>query len=102
MMIETEDQIAAARLEGVKLTTRELVHRLNNDLALSVGILELLRQQPDLPPGVREMLDQMAESLDVAVEHIAKFRDVVRVETKDTPVGPALDLDRSTRADGRR
>jgi hypothetical protein len=88
-------QLANARLEGVTLAVRELAHVLNNDLALAAGYLELIQVVPNLPPEVGPMLAEVATGLASAERHIRQFQQVVRVETKETPVGTALDLDRS-------
>ena len=88
-------ELEQARLEGVQLAAREMAHLLNNDLAVAVGLVELLHERPDLPPHFGEMLDGAAASLDSAARHISEFQDVVRVETKQTPAGRSLDLERS-------
>ena len=61
---------------------------LGNDLAVPVGEVDMLRNEPSLPPA-------MVASLAT----IAAFQQVLRVTITETPVGPALDLDRSTRRD---
>ena len=88
-------ELEQARLEGVQLAAREMAHLLNNDLAVAVGLVELLQQRPDLPPHLRELLDEAAGSLDSAAHHISDFQSVVRVATKETPAGRSLDLERS-------
>src|SRR5205823_4275032 len=45
-----------ARLDGVRLAAREMAHLLNNDLAVAVGLVELLQGRSDLPPRLREVL----------------------------------------------
>ena len=87
-----------ARLDGVRLAAREMAHLLNNDLAVAVGLVELLQGRPDLPPRLRDLLADAAESLDAATRHIEDFQDVVRVAVKNTPGGPSLDLERSRHA----
>jgi PAS domain S-box-containing protein len=84
-----------ARLEGVTLAARELAHLLNNNLALAVGALELIQDRVALPAELQRLVVDASATLDVAVSHIRQFQQVVRVETKQTPVGPALDLERS-------
>jgi hypothetical protein len=42
-----------------------------------------------------EMSQVAARQLEKAVEHVRQLQRVVRVETKETPFGPALDLERS-------
>src|SRR5207248_10575726 len=84
-----------ARLEGVTLAARELAHLLNNNLALAVGALELIQYRVALPDDLRGLVVDASATLDVAVSHIRQFQQVVRVETKETPGGPSLDLERS-------
>ena len=85
-----------AQLVAVTLAARELAHVLNNDLALSVGALELLREDPDLLSNQREIVDEAGVGLASAAEHVRRLQQVVRIHTKDTPVGRALDLERSS------
>ena len=86
----------AARLQGVLLAGRELAHLLNNDLAIAVGSIELLREQSTLPPGLHQMVDDASMGLERAAEHLRRLQHVSRVTTRQTPLGPSLDLDRST------
>ncbi len=87
---------ARGRLEGVTLAAREIVHLLSNDLALAVGAIELIRLQSDLTPSALVLLRQVEAGLNAAEHHLRSLQKVVRVRTKETPVGPALDLARST------
>jgi CheY-like chemotaxis protein len=84
-----------AQLVAVTLAARELAHVLNNDLALPVGALELLREDPALLPHLRQIVDEAGAGLASAAEHVRRLQQVVRIQTKETPVGPALDLERS-------
>jgi CheY-like chemotaxis protein len=84
-----------AQLVAVTLAARELAHVLNNDLALPVGALELLREDPALPPHLGEIVDEAGAGLQSAAGHVRRLQQVVRIQTKETPVGPALDLERS-------
>ena len=88
-------ELENARLEGVQLAAREVAHLLNNDLAVAVGLIELLQERHDLPPHLRELLNEAADSLDSAAQHITDLQAVVRVATKATPAGLSLDLERS-------
>jgi len=90
-----------ARLEGVILAARELAHVLNNDLTVPVGLVDVLLEETDLPLRVATPLQAIAEGLESALQHIDQFRQVLRVSIKETPVGPALDLERSTQHDVR-
>jgi signal transduction histidine kinase len=84
-----------ARLEGVKLAAREMAHLLNNDLAVALGLVDLLRERLELPPHLSELLNGAALSLDAAARHVEQLQAVKRVVVKDTPAGQSLDLERS-------
>ena len=86
-----------ARLEGVQLAAREIAHLVNNDLAVAVGLVDLLQAQADLPPDLRALLQNASTSLDAAARHIEQLQSVVRVVVKETPAGQSLDLERSQR-----
>lgn len=85
-----------ARLEGVALAAREMAHRLNNELSIVVGCLDLLHLDPELPAQCHQLVEKGQASLEAATAIIQKFQRVTRVETKETPAGPALDLERSS------
>ncbi|MCC7369311.1 MAG: response regulator [Chloroflexi bacterium] len=87
---------ARGRLEGVTLAAREIVHLLSNDLALAVGAIELMRLQSELTPSALVLLRQVEAGMAAAERHLRSLQKVVRVRTKETPIGPALDLARST------
>ena len=93
--VEAERRIEHARLEGVTLAAREIAHQLNNDLTLVVGFMELVQRRTDLAIDVQAMIAEAMTGLDSATQHIIKLQQIVRVATKDTPLGPALDLDQS-------
>jgi CheY-like chemotaxis protein len=84
-----------AQLVAVALAARELAHVLNNDLALPVGAMELLREDPALLPHLRQIVEEASAGLASAAGHVRRLQQVVRIQTKETPVGPALDLERS-------
>lgn len=86
-----------ARLEGVKLAAREIAHLLNNDLAVAMGLVDLLQDRLDLPPHLMDLLHGAALSLDAAARHVKELQGVVRVVVKETPAGESLDLERSRR-----
>jgi PAS domain-containing protein len=88
-------QALEARLEGIVLAAREVGHLLNNDLAIAIVTMDVLHGHPGLPREVTEMAADAASGLAQAEAHIRRFQQVVRVEVKETPLGPALDLDRS-------
>ncbi len=81
------------------LAARELAHLLNNDLVVPVGTLEVLQYQASLPPDLRDLVNSAVAALVNATQHIQQFQRVVRVETRNTPIGPSLDLARSVQGD---
>lgn len=87
-----------ARLEGVHLAAREIAHLLNNDLAVAVGLVDLLQAEADLTPELRALLKTASASLDAATRHIQQLQSVERVVVKQTPAGQSLDLERSQRS----
>jgi PAS domain S-box-containing protein len=87
-----------AQLQAVSLAARELAHRLNNDLVLAVGTIDMLRDEPALSPELRELVGEAAVGLQRVAEQLTLLQQLARFQTRETPVGPALDLDRSTGA----
>ena len=77
------------------LAARDLAHILNNDLSVGVAALDVLQQRGRVPPGLDDLVRDAADALQHAAQHVEKLQRVVRIETRDTPVGPALDLERS-------
>jgi PAS domain S-box-containing protein len=88
-------RLREGRLEGVTLAARYLAHILNNDLSVGVAALDLLQLRGRLPDGLDELVRDAAQALQHAAQHVEKLQRVVRIETRETPVGPALDLERS-------
>ena len=85
-----------AQLQAVSLAARELAHRLNNDLALAVGTIDMLREEPTLGEELHELVREAAAGLERVADQLAQLQRLARFETRETPVGPALDLERST------
>jgi GAF domain-containing protein len=85
-----------AQLQAVSLAARELAHRLNNDLVLAVGTIDMLRDEPALSPELRELIGEAGVGLQRVAEQLAQLQQLARFQTRETPVGPALDLERST------
>jgi len=83
----------------VTLAARELGHRLNNDLVLAVGTIDLLRNESSLSEDLHEFVEEAAEGLERVAEHLRQLQRLVRFQTRETPIGPSLDLDRSTGPD---
>jgi DNA-binding response OmpR family regulator len=94
---ETERRQAQIQVAAIHLAAREVAHRLNNDLTLAVGFLELLQHgSAHLTVPQQALLADARRGLAAAVGTVEQLQQVVRVATKDTPSGPALDLERST------
>jgi response regulator RpfG family c-di-GMP phosphodiesterase len=97
---EAERRLLVAQLEGVTVTARELAHRLNNHLQGIIGVLDVLADHPGLSEESYELAHEALEQAESSARVIGQLQRVVRVETRETPVGPALDLDRSTETPG--
>lgn len=96
MAAATLDSLERARLMAASLAGRELAHLLNNDLVPPMAAIDVLQEHTDLAPDLREMVNEAAAGLEAARRHILEFQRIVRLATKRTPLGPSLDLRRST------
>jgi hypothetical protein len=56
------------------MTPLELVHRLNNDLTVARGCLELLAEQPDLSPTVETLATQALAATERAVALLQDYQ----------------------------
>jgi hypothetical protein len=54
-----------------------LAHRLNNDLALPVGVLELLADHADLPPHLRTLVQDARRGVADAWQHVEEFQGLL-------------------------
>jgi hypothetical protein len=89
-----------ASLELARVVARGIAHCINNDLTGALGNLSVvLLAHPDLPPDVRQRLEQAAAYLHRANAHLEDFQRIRRVATRDAPGGPILDLDASRQPD---
>jgi GAF domain-containing protein len=105
MVAATLVGLERAQLSVMTITARELAHQVNNALALVVGTLDLLSLQMELPAPLVEMVHSSHARIDEVVEQLRQLQQLARFETKSSPVGPVLDMDRSlggsTRPDAR-
>jgi hypothetical protein len=66
------------RLQETVAAGRELAHRLNNDLTMPVGVVELLLDRTPLSSDLREMLVAASKDLAALEQHIRSFHDQLR------------------------
>ncbi|MFN8636531.1 MAG: GAF domain-containing protein [Chloroflexota bacterium] len=92
----TLSAIHRQRTTGAQLAIREAAHLLNNDLALTMGSLDLLQLEDALPPSLEPLVETALGGLTQAADHLAQLQRISRVETCNGPLGPRLDLARST------
>ena len=89
----------AERLEAGRLVGRTLEHHLGNQLALTVGYVELLARHPQLDAELRPQAEEALRGALQAAETVHRLQQIARLEEAPTPPGmegrPILDLDRS-------
>lgn len=79
----TDGQQAAAneeQLTQVLLAARRLQHFLGNQLALTLGYVELMTLDPRLPTEMRDRVDEALQGVIGATETLSKLRLVTRLE----------------------
>jgi hypothetical protein len=79
----TDGQQAAAneeQLTQVLLAARRLQHYLGNQLALTLGYVELMTLDPRLPSELRDRVDEALQGVIGATETLSKLRLVTRLE----------------------
>lgn len=67
-------------LAQVLLTARRLQHFMGNQLALTLGYVELLTFDPRLPPELRDRVDEALRGVIEATETLSRLRLVTRLE----------------------
>ena len=75
------------QVEDGALAGRELAHRLNNDLTMPVGVVELLIDRGTFGLDLQEMLEAAAKDLSALELHIQAFHDQMRSQSS-APAGP--------------
>lgn len=81
-----------ARLEGATLVAREMADRLSNHLAVIGVTLELLVTEEDLPSYIQASVSRACKRIEAAKGDITQLQRISRIETRQTSLGPALDL----------
>lgn len=86
----------AARLQGALLTARTFQHHLNNQLAVTVGTIDLLANDRSFPPSLKPRAEEALRAAEAASETVARLRRISRLEESAGLGGPTiLDLERS-------
>jgi hypothetical protein len=75
------------QLEAGALAGRELAHRLNNDLTMPVGVVELLLDRSALGAELQEMVEAASKDLSALERHIQEFHAQMRNQST-APAGP--------------
>jgi len=88
---------ADPQLAGARMVVQEMAHRLNNDLAVALGNLDLALDDARLPGELRSLLTASIGALESAADNLRRIQRIRRIVTKDSPFGAQLDLDQSTR-----
>lgn len=83
------------RLEGAIFAARTLADRLNNAFTVVLATLDLLQPLEGIPPELRRYIADSMEAIESSAGDLSRLQRISRVVTCQTPVGPALDLDRS-------
>lgn len=80
--VTTADQADAnqERMAHVLLVARRLQHYLGNQLALTLGYVELLTFDPRLPNELRDRVDEALRGVIEATETLSKLRLITRLE----------------------
>lgn len=84
-----------ARFEGALLVVRTVAHRLNNQLALTVGYGELLASHSDLPEHLRVLAREAHQGAIAASETISLLQQVTRIEEVEFGGQILIDIERS-------
>ncbi len=69
-------------------TVRRLQHFLGNQLALTLGYVELMTIDPRLPPDLRERVDEALRGVVEATDTLSKLRALARFEV--SPDDPSI------------
>jgi len=93
---ELDHQLEQARQAGVVEGARGYADRLNNALAEARSLLAQVKQHGELSDETTDLVDRCVARLAVASRDVEQLEDVVRTVQNETPVGPAVDRERSS------
>jgi GAF domain-containing protein len=88
------DRIERVQVHTLKLAGRELGDRINNDVAIGFGALELMLERLEVPPGLRELAEQALPRLESVGRYLALLENAQRMAVRKAPIGLELDLER--------
>jgi PAS domain S-box-containing protein len=86
---DVTERAERARLEGVVLATRTLEHELGNQLTKTVGYLNLILADPELPPAFRQKILSALRGANAAAGTIQRLRELTTLPRKHW--GPGVD-----------
>lgn len=84
-----------AQLDGIRLAAREMADRVGNALVTPTIVMDVLVENPRSAEALA-MLPQASQGLRRAMGYLGRLQRVQRIATRETPVGPALDLELSS------
>ena len=90
-----EAAVEAARLEGTVKTARAVAHSVNNHLTRVIAAAELLQLELDGELRYAGLLSSIVEAGEEAARFVARLQQALRFVEQPTPIGPALDVERS-------
>lgn len=93
-----EANAARSRAEGAVRTGRAIAHDLGSPLSSILALSELLVEDGRLPGGARRDVEMLFAEAVRASTLLHRFGRITRYEELLTPMGPQLDVDKSTEA----
>jgi hypothetical protein len=74
-----------ARLAGMLFAARELATRMNDGLAESSAVIDLLRPQSAIPLELREAIERLAAKVSDVMDDIAALQNLIPARSTDQP-----------------
>lgn len=91
-------EMERARMDGAVKLANALAHELNNELAVTAGMAELLVEVPNLPDGAIALAHDIFSAAQRSASLVARLNSIVRfAEVPPSPgIPPMMDIGRST------